>query len=83
MCRAVPSSAKESEPAGFFAPEKGAENRCAALLPLPPRAAEPPRARILLLRTGIIYGGIASGLANTFDFAHPYVYIQLLIQIPV
>ena len=22
-------------------------------------------------------------LANTFDFAHPYVYIQLLIQIPV
>ena len=35
MCRAAPSSAKESEPArsSVLAPESGAENRCAALLP--------------------------------------------------
>ena len=26
---------------------------------------------------------LGTELENTFDFAHPYVYIQLLIQIPV
>ena len=43
MCRAAPSSAKESEPAGLFAPEKGAENRCAALLPTAAPARKRPR----------------------------------------
>ena len=45
MCRAAPSSAKESEPArsSVLAPESGAENRCAALLPTAAPARKRPR----------------------------------------